>query len=305
MPCDKPAANNADTRPTAHARATRPRTNISVWTFAGAIELLGSIAVLIWLATGWAAARTLRRQSHEPLNPHSGTFAADRQSLTKQTFGLKQNFVSDHINVPVALGILRPTIILPESLVPSPSPFHTPSSALAPILAHELAHIQNHDLHWLALSRLLLIIFWPQPLYWFARRRMRLDQESLADAAAADLTTREKYAEQLVAWARNLTNTYPARLASAVGLWEGASQLRQRVALLLDDRITILRDFSRKWQLTTLGICTFIAAALSLVTLQPAQSQDKSLGDSPKSIAKAVVLTETEKARLADDLNIP
>ena len=57
---------------------------------------------------------------------------------------------------------------------------------LRAVLAHELAHIENRDLSWLAVSRALLIFFWPQPLYWLARRRMRLDQESLADAAAAD-----------------------------------------------------------------------------------------------------------------------
>ncbi len=263
---------------------TLPRTNLSAWTFAGAIELLGALAVLIWLAAGWAAARTLRRQSHEaPL----GIQELLQQIATASPYkhaATSQIFISNRLNVPVALGLARPTIVLPDSMVDS-------SSTLAPILAHELAHIQNRDLHWLALSRLLLIIFWPQPLYWFARRRMRLDQESLADAAAADLTTREKYAEQLVAWARNLTNTYPARLASAVGLWEGPSQLRQRIAILLDARLTLLRDCSRHLRFASAALCGTVAIVLSLVTLRPGQSGQP-------ADAQETKLAEPEAARV-------
>ena len=68
---------------------------------------------------------------------------------------------------------------------------------------------------------MLLVFLWAQPLYWFLRRRTRLDQEALADAAAAELTSRQHYAEQLVAWARNIGSRRTMRLSSAVGLWEG------------------------------------------------------------------------------------
>src|SRR5690606_17898975 len=53
------------------------------------------------------------------------------------------------------------------------------SVALLPILAHELAHLQHRDLHTLAATRLLLILLWPQPLFWLLRRTIRLDQETL------------------------------------------------------------------------------------------------------------------------------
>ena len=85
-----------------------------------------------------------------------------------------------------------------------------PKSEMRLVLAHELAHIRHHDLHWLAVSRTLMLVLWCQPFFWFLRRRIRLDQESLADAAAADLSTREHYAEQLVSWAKSSATTAQA-----------------------------------------------------------------------------------------------
>ncbi len=303
---ETPTTNLHPTFPILAPPSTRARIysvpNFNIWILIGAVELTGAIGVLTWLATGWAAARKLQG-AFQPAPLHVEQLLKEiTHALPTPLDHLPRLNVSKLIEVPVALGFRHPTIVLPSRMV-AQNPQVPASSTLAPILTHELAHIRNRDLQWLALSRALLILFWSQPLYWLARRRMRLDQESLADAAAAELTTRHEYAEQLINWARHLTTLPTMRLASAVGLWEGASQLRQRVALLLDERITVLRDFSRKWQFATLGVCTIIAAALSLVTLQPAQSQDQSLNHSAKSIAKAVAPTETEKARLADNVD--
>ncbi len=98
---------------------------------------------------------------------------------------------------------------------------------------------------------------------------MRLDQEALADAAAAELTTRQTYAEQLVAWARNLPPHPAPRLSAAVGLWEGPSQLRLRIALLLDEHFTVLRNSSRRLRLSALALAIAAAFTLSTVTIQP------------------------------------
>lgn len=223
--------------------------------------------MLVWLAIGAIAAHRLRLSS----TAAPPELLKLLQHLAPPTgVALK---TSSQITVPVALGLSRPIILLPESFTEIQSAIQNPQSEIAPILAHELAHIRNHDLHWLAVSRALMVLLWSQPLYWLVRRRMRLDQESLADAAAADVSTREQYAEQLVSWARNLGTRPTMRIASAVGLWEGPSQLRQRLALLLDDRFIVLRHFSRKLQFASIALCAITAAALSLITLEPAQSK--------------------------------
>lgn len=182
--------------------------------------------------------------------------------------------LSARIATPVALGLFRPVILLPKGFADTQSAIRNPNSAIHSILAHELAHIRNHDLAWLAVSRVLLVVLWAQPLYWLVRRRMRFDQETLADAAAAELTNRQQYAEQLVAWARTLaTQPLPMRLSPAVGLWEGASQLRQRLAMLLDERFTIVHSLSPHFQFSAFALSLMAGVALSSLTLEPARSQ--------------------------------
>jgi hypothetical protein len=180
--------------------------------------------------------------------------------------------VSDQIDVAVAIGVIRPFVVLPNRWISGRS-----SEELQTVLAHEMAHVQNGDLGWLALGRLLLVLVWAQPLYWLLRRSLRLDQEALADAAAAEQAGRRKYAEQLVAWARGISTRPRLVLPAAMGLWEGPSQLRRRVALLLDERLKLLRDCPKRWRVAAGSMLAITAIGLSLVTLQPAsQAADES-----------------------------
>lgn len=218
----------------------------------------GSAAVLFWLGIGAVAARRLRLRAapaaHELVELfHKVAAAAPR---------LPQLVVSDSIDTAIALGVFQPAVVLPRAWSDQKSP-----QELASVLAHEWTHVKNGDLQWLAVSRALLVLLWVQPLYWLLRRRMRLDQEALADAAAADATGRQQYAAELVAWARAAIRRPRMPAAAAVGLWEGPSQLRHRIALLLDERFTVLRSCSRGWRVACSVLLVGAAVALSLVTL--------------------------------------
>jgi beta-lactamase regulating signal transducer with metallopeptidase domain/protocatechuate 3,4-dioxygenase beta subunit len=229
---------------------------------------LGAALVVAWLCLGMVAARRLCRATQPA--PDELVHLLAQLSSTPSQSGAGSQFLPNlrtslRIHVPVAIGIRRPTIILPAQWLSNRS-----ADECRTILAHESAHIQNGDLRWLAISRALLILLWPQPLYWLLRRQMRLDQESLADAAAAELTSRQQYAEQLVAWARALRRDLHPTLTAAVGLWEGPSQLRRRIALLLNDRLTLLRQCPREWRVGASMALVAAAIGLSFFTIQPA-----------------------------------
>ena len=81
----------------------------------------------------------------------------------------------------------------------------------------------------------LLLLFYAQPLFWLLRRQIRLDQEMLADAAAAS-TNRTHYAQILLDWARTMSTRPAGFRAAALGLWERPSQLRRRIALVARSR---------------------------------------------------------------------
>jgi beta-lactamase regulating signal transducer with metallopeptidase domain/5-hydroxyisourate hydrolase-like protein (transthyretin family) len=233
------------------------------------LQATGSAAVVAWLVVGAIMVRRVRRTS-QPAAPELQRLLAELSRATSPPSLL----VSARVAMPVALGLRRPAIILPLPLGEGrgegePSPRLASPMDLSAILTHEYAHVAAGDLRTLALARLLLAIFWPQPLFWLHRRRIRFDQESLADAAAAEVAGRWSYAEQLVGWAREVGPRGRApRLAGAVGLWEGPSQLKRRIALLLDEQLTILRTASRRWRIGTACAALVAAALLSLVTLQ-------------------------------------
>jgi beta-lactamase regulating signal transducer with metallopeptidase domain/protocatechuate 3,4-dioxygenase beta subunit len=244
--------------------ATAPAWSPSWLAIMLAVYALGSAAVLLRLALGVAFARRLLGEAAPApveVDEVLTTVLAGERSRPELR-------VSRRIDVAAALGILRPTVLLPNAWAMELSP-----SELRTVLAHECAHVRNGDLKWLAISRLVSVALWLLPLYWLVRRRMRLDQETLADAAAAELSSRVTYAEQLVKWARAVPSRPRPALASAVGLWESPSQLRRRVAVLLDEHFPVLRECSRSLRWSSLLVCGLFAIALSAITFQPTLSE--------------------------------
>ncbi len=224
---------------------------------------IGSAIALAWLGLGaWQTYRLVSNSA--PSTPEVDSILRTL-APANETRPLVR--LSHWVATGVALGLMRPTILLPQAYADRED-----ATSLRTVLAHELAHLRGGDLWLLAVLRVLMIALWAHPLYWLTRRRIRLDQETLADAAAAELTSRTTYAEQLVGWARELDAVRPPTLAGAVGLWETKSQLRKRIAVLLDERLTILRDCSRKWKLSALVLCGAAALGLSLLTMEPGKA---------------------------------
>jgi beta-lactamase regulating signal transducer with metallopeptidase domain/protocatechuate 3,4-dioxygenase beta subunit len=222
--------------------------------------LLGSGAVIAWLAIGALVARRLVRDA-EPAPLDVRQVFADLAGEAHTTPNLR---ISRRVDTAVALGVWRPVVLLPTAWLD----VHT-GAELRSILAHELAHVRNGDLRWLAIGRALVVLLWAQPLYWLVRRRMRLDQEVLADAAAAALSSRQRYAQQLVDWARTLPARPGLSLHAAVGLWEGPSQLRRRVTTLLDEQLQLIAQCSRRWRWTAGAALAAAAVGLSCFTFEP------------------------------------
>ena len=233
---------------------------------------LGQIAVAGWLACtslglGWilaGLARTRRMLFGAVKAPQWVHAELVRIVAVRLPPGL---WSSERIGTAVALGTLQPQIVLPKaSIVESNAP------AIRAALAHEWAHIRHGDLWLLALERLLLPLLAVHPLFWWLRRSVRLDQEILADAAAAG-EERVEYAEALLAWARSARPS-PHGLA-AVGLWENPNTLSRRVAMILDAKRPLAGQVSRLWMAAIVLLLAPAVAGLSLVTLRPLAAQDK------------------------------
>src|SRR5207248_2608213 len=112
---------------------------------------------------------------------------------------------------------------------------------------HEWSHVEGRDAWRWYLATVAQFFFFYQPLYWWLRRQLRLCQDYLADARAAEQAPEtEDYAEYLVGLAR-LRLGVPA--AAALGIGDRRSNLYRRIVMLLNRREPLERRCVWMWNL--------------------------------------------------------
>lgn len=102
----------------------------------------------------------------------------------------------DSLKSPALLGLFRPKIIISPQLIA-----HLSSEELRYIFLHELSHLKRRDLLVNSFVTLVQIIYWFNPLIWYALRQMKEDCEFACDATAlANVKPEEhkKYAQTII-----------------------------------------------------------------------------------------------------------
>lgn len=142
----------------------------------------------------------------------------------------------------------RVSVILPQTLVESLS-----LQELKWVLGHELAHVQRKDYQVRWLEWLACVAFWWNPLVWWGRRHLRLNEEICCDALVLDRIEGRPYdyaqsllnaverlslhafgPAPLVASQMNSGNFLEKRLRMMMSLGKGSLESRsQRICLLL------------------------------------------------------------------------
>ena len=77
---------------------------------------------------------------------------------------------------PAVIGLLRPTILLPASVIAGKT-----RHQIEPLLAHEMIHIRRGDLGWALIQTLATSLFWFHPLVWVASRMVTRESERSCD----------------------------------------------------------------------------------------------------------------------------
>jgi beta-lactamase regulating signal transducer with metallopeptidase domain len=184
--------------------------------------------------------------------------------------------VSPRIDAPITFGWRRPVILLPEGLCASAD-----RSALRYCLAHEWDHVERGDARVWYLAAVAQFAFFYQPLFWRLRRQLRLCQDYLADARAAEQAAMvEDYAEYLLAVARRRLMVPPL---PAMGFGDRRSHLYRRVMMLVDRREPLERRCRRRWN----AAFTVAAAGLALGASALRLDADATRGDAgPGEVAR-------------------
>jgi hypothetical protein len=148
-----------------------------VW-WPGVIWFMVMCFLLFRIGLGRLFLLLYRRRNHFPI---TGPIADCVQTVAGRLGIRRKVWVIEGAKLtgPVAFGIFRPTIALPGQFAAVSG-----NDQRNVILAHELAHLANHDPAWQCLADLVGAILWWHPLVWWSRRQLRLACETLADEAS-------------------------------------------------------------------------------------------------------------------------
>lgn len=149
----EPVQEQSGGRPQAETQQPAAAQGISLEEAAACVWLLGALAMAGYAAGSWLR---LRRRLAESIRLEGN------------------QYLSDRIDGPFVLGVVRPRIYLPATLEAGELPY---------ILAHERHHIRRGDHIWRLLAFLALALHWFNPLVWVAFALSGKDMEMSCDEA--------------------------------------------------------------------------------------------------------------------------
>lgn len=146
----------------------------------GAVLIFYSVVagvLLVRLGTGLFLSARLRRRSRS----------------TGRVIERIEIWESDILDSPIALGVLRPAILLPNDWI------LWDEAKLDAVLAHERSHIRRYDPAVQFVSAIHRALLWFSPMSWFLHREIvRVAEEASDDAAVASTGDRALYAKVLL-----------------------------------------------------------------------------------------------------------
>jgi beta-lactamase regulating signal transducer with metallopeptidase domain len=228
-PMDVPVFNEADrasevTNDTATTVASQAVDGISL---SGVLLLAWAAGcLLLWLSVVWRYQRLVNAVG-KMRHIDEGPASVELERLA-QRFGVRrvpELFVTERAVSPMLIGVLRPRIVLPETVLAKLGP-----QELTMILAHELVHWRRRDT-WVGWMQVLVQgLLWFHPFVWLANARIRHERECACDEMVLrdGRCDRDDYGETLLrvlaaARGRSLV------MANMVGVFERGSRLQTRL----------------------------------------------------------------------------
>lgn len=161
----------------------------------------------------------------------------------------------ERVTVPTVIGVLRPMILLPSSIITGLS-----TEELAAILGHELAHIRRYDLWMNLVQRLIESLLFFHPVVWWLSRQVSKEREICCDdlvlgAGHAPMN----YAGALLRMAELCVLARQTQLASLSIGGRGPAELEHRIVRLMQvkERSTL--------RLTRTGVMILFALLITSV----------------------------------------
>ncbi len=183
--------------------------------------------------------------------------------------GFRRVFVSGRALEVVALGYLRPMVLLPATIMTQ-----MPPEMLEAVIAHELAHIRRFDL-WVNLAqRIVETLLFYHPAVWWLSNRLRTEREFCCDEMAVAATgERLTYASALETAQRGRLAAAQPALALALGQSKRSTLSRVRHILGLPPAPAD----SRFWLAGAIVVVILAILAMPVASLMSARADSKTV----------------------------
>lgn len=227
---------------------------------------------VFWLATVlFLASRIFIELYSVNQLPKKGNLPVSDQLMARfgelvERIGLKRMprlIVSVKVQVPMAIGWLKPAVLIPASMITGLTP-----AQLDMLLLHELAHIRRHDYLVNFLQTLIEILLFFHPCVYWVSKQMRNEREYCSDDIAVH------HCGDPIAYAHTLADT--ASLCKKhrhmpipnIAMAASGGDLKQRVVRLVDHHCTA-NGHSAKWLASIAAIATIMLLATKQLITAP------------------------------------
>jgi beta-lactamase regulating signal transducer with metallopeptidase domain len=250
-------------------------------------------SVALFLLVRFAAGLAFGRRLLHGLQMIDDPRVTPRSASHAQTLGLASVPLvaeSELISVPLTLGVLRSTILLPAGWQ------EWDDSKLDSVLAHELSHVARRDALTQHLSLLHRAIFWFSPLAWWLDRRLADLAEQASDEVALSCgADRKDYAKTLLEFFEAL-HAAPGRV-----WWQGvamakAGQAEKRLERILSWKGSVAMRFQKSIAVVVLALAvplvylvSSVRAASQSVPMRSMIGQDQTAAPRPAPAPTAQV----------------
>ena len=173
-------------------------------------------------------------------------------------------WVSDEVHTPVAVGVLRPRVLVPRAWD------RWSQTTRDLVLAHERAHVARRDGLWAMVAQLTTVVGWFHPAIWWLSRALEASSERACDDAVLRMGQAPgAYAALLVGMASGVRET--GRVDWAAAHMARPGSLSDRVERVLAGGAT---PASRVRRLTLMGtaaalLATTVACGRAVPPLEP------------------------------------
>jgi len=230
---------------------------ISWRTAASVVYLLVALCLMVRLAIGIGLTQRLVKTSEHINDPRLRSKLAYCSSANALSF-LTEVRASTAISVPVTVGPIRSTILLPASWR------EWDEEKLDAVIAHEMSHVSRYDALTQCVALLHRAIFWFSPLSWWLNRHIAdLAEQASDEAALCGGADRTHYARTLLQFFETL-HAKPRRV-----WWQGVSlansgQAEKRLEKILGWRGAVTMNLKKSAAAVILALAVpviFLAAS--------------------------------------------